>query len=104
MAIPIILGAVGAVASIIGTFFVRTRGKRSPQAALNIGTFGAAILSAAIALPILLALFGREETAGGISAYRIYFSILAGMITGTGIGLTTEWFTGTGTTAGKEYR
>ncbi len=98
MAFPVILAALGAFASIIGALMVRTRGKRSPQAALNMGTFGAAILAAAATLPVLYLLFGKSGSLPeNLTIYRIYFAVISGMVTGTGIGLATEWFTGTGT-------
>jgi len=96
MAFPIILSALGAVASVIGVFFVRTGEKRSPQAALNVGTFGAAVLAAILALPAIMLLLNGSELPEGLTALSIYFSVIFGLVTGIGIGLLTEWFTGTG--------
>jgi K(+)-stimulated pyrophosphate-energized sodium pump len=51
--LPLMLAGVGIVASILGTFFVRTKEGGNPQAALNIGTFGAAVLMLAVTYPII---------------------------------------------------
>ena len=96
MAFPIILSGLGAVASVIGVFFVRTGGKRSPQAALNVGTFGAAILAAILALPAIFLLLNGSDLPEGMSPISIYLPVIFGLVTGVGIGLLTEWFTGTG--------
>ncbi len=96
MAFPIILSGLGAIASVIGVFFVRTGGKRTPQAALNLGTFGAAILAAILALPALFILLNGSELPEGMSVISIYLPVIFGLVTGVGIGLLTEWFTGTG--------
>ena len=102
MAFPVILSGIGAVSSIIGVFFVRTGERRSPQAALNIGTFGAAILAAVIALPVLFLLLRGSVLPEGLSVIAIYLPVIFGLLTGIGIGLLTEWFTGTGKGPVKE--
>ncbi|MCK5251220.1 MAG: sodium-translocating pyrophosphatase, partial [Spirochaetaceae bacterium] len=97
MAFPILLGGIGAAASILGALLVKTGGRRTPQRALNIGSFGAALISAVAALPVLFFLFRGVSLPEGMTSRGIYFAMLAGMVTGIGIGLVTEWFTGTGT-------
>ncbi|MCB0834207.1 MAG: sodium/proton-translocating pyrophosphatase, partial [Bacteroidetes bacterium] len=42
--LPLVLAGVGIIASVIGTFFVKTKEGGNPQNALNIGSFGAAAL------------------------------------------------------------
>jgi len=43
--LPLIIAGVGIIVSIVGTFFVRVKDEGgSPQAALNMGTFGAGII------------------------------------------------------------
>ncbi len=96
MLFPVALSVVGLLASMIGVFMVRTAGKRSPQAALNLGTFGAGILAAAGAIPLLYALFSNVTMPEGMSLWGIYASVIFGLVTGIGIGLLTELFTGTG--------
>ncbi len=96
MAFPIIISAVGVLASIVGVFLVRTGGKRGPQGALNFGTFGAAVIAAVGIVPPLIALFANTDLPTGMTPLRIYFTVIIGLVTGIGIGFLTEYFTGTG--------
>ena len=93
--LPLILAAIGIVVSIAGTFFVRTSEGGNPQAALNIGTFGAAILMLIVSffvirmvLPATWIVGGREYTAIGV-----FWAAIAGLAGGTAIGLITEYYT-----------
>ena len=96
MLVPIALSVIGMLASIIGIFMVRTGGKRKPQAALNLGTFGAAALAALAAIPFLLWLLGDQVLPAGLSVWGIYGSVVLGLAVGIGIGVLTEVYTGTG--------
>ncbi|MDR0331415.1 MAG: sodium/proton-translocating pyrophosphatase, partial [Chitinispirillales bacterium] len=58
--LPLFLAGVGIIFSILGTFLVRTKEGANPQAALNIGTFGAGITMALATLPILLWLIPKD--------------------------------------------
>ena len=93
---PVGLSVIGMLASMVGIFMVRTGGKRSPQAALNLGSFGAAAISAVAAVPLLLTLFSELPMPAGMSMWGIYWSVLLGLASGIGIGTLTELFTGTG--------
>ncbi|UCG87298.1 MAG: sodium-translocating pyrophosphatase [Gemmatimonadota bacterium] len=93
--LPLILAALGIVVSIIGTFFVRTKEGGNPQAALNIGTFGAGILMLVISyfvirqiLPETWNLAGRDYSAMGV-----FWATIAGLAGGIAIGLITEYYT-----------
>lgn len=101
MVFPIALGVVGMIASIAGIFLVRTDGKRSPQQALNLGSFGAAILASVAAIPILLLLFSGKTMPAGMTMWGVYWPVLFGLTAGIGIGAATEFFTGTGKKAVK---
>ncbi|MFW5643544.1 MAG: sodium-translocating pyrophosphatase [Alkalispirochaeta sp.] len=98
---PIALAVVGMFASIIGIQMVRTGGKRSPQVALNYGSFGAAILASIGAIPVLLALFSGHPMPSGMTMWGVYWPVLFGLASGIGIGYFTEVFTGTGRKAVK---
>lgn len=89
MIIPLILAAVGVVFSILGTFLVRTKEKadqRSLLSSLRRGTNFSAILIAVAAFPIVRFLLGQEHIG-------LYFAILAGLLGGVLIGISTEYFT-----------
>jgi len=93
--LPLILAGIGIVVSIVGTFFVRTKEGGNPQAALNIGTFGAGILMLIVSyfvirmvLPETWTLAGTEYTATGV-----FWATIAGLAGGIAIGLITEYYT-----------
>ncbi len=97
--LPIAVCALGIAASVAGTFLVRVRKGRSPQNALNAGTFGAAALAAALLYPLIRLVLGTE--AGGpvpeLSPLRLFLAVAAGLVSGVAIGSLTEFFTGTDT-------
>jgi K(+)-stimulated pyrophosphate-energized sodium pump len=93
--LPLTLAALGIVVSIIGTFFVRTKEGGNPQAALNIGTFGAAILML-IASFFLITSFLPETWIFGDKEYTalgVFWATIVGLAGGTAIGLITEYYT-----------
>ena len=87
MALPLVMAALGIIASILGTFLVRT-GENTDQSqllkALSRGTNFSAILIGIIALPV---------TYGILGDFKYYFAIVAGLIAGVLIGKATEYFT-----------
>jgi K(+)-stimulated pyrophosphate-energized sodium pump len=94
--LPLILCALGILASIVGTFLVRARKGGSPQRALNAGTFGAALLTAALAWPATMIVVGGGGIDGQFVGAQIFFAFITGLAAGVLIGFLTEYFTGTG--------
>ena len=89
MALPMIMAALGILASIIGTFFVRTgesTDQRTLLSALRRGTNLSALIIAVAAFFLVRGVLGTEYTG-------IYFAILAGLVAGVLIGASTEYFT-----------
>ncbi|MDR1373840.1 MAG: sodium-translocating pyrophosphatase [Treponema sp.] len=95
--LPLLLSVTGVAASITGIFFVKVREGKSPQRALNTGSIGAALIAAALAYPLIRFFLGTETMAGGIGAGRIYLAVIVGLLSGSLIGILTEFFTGTDT-------
>ncbi|MCL2064701.1 MAG: sodium-translocating pyrophosphatase [Candidatus Cloacimonetes bacterium] len=93
--LPILLAGFGILASIIGTFFVKAKEGSSPQKALNKGSFIASILSALFIYPIVNIVLGGYVVEGGFGAIEISLSAVIGLVSGTLIGLITEYYTGT---------
>ncbi len=93
--LPLMLAGVGIIASIIATFFVRTKEGGNPQAALNLGTIGASVLTLIAAYPVVT-MMAPEGVAGGYSAFGIYIAIISGLIGGVLIGIITEYYTADG--------
>lgn len=81
---PMILAAVGIVASIIGTFFVRGKEGGNPQRALDMGTYVSGILV------VIASYFLSIFFTGG---YLAFIAIVAGLSVGIVIGKLTEYYT-----------
>ncbi len=81
---PMVLSAVGLVASIIGIMFVRGKEGGNPAKSLDAGTY----LSAAI---IVIAAFALSYTMLGTTQYA--WSIVGGLVVGLAIGKVTEIYT-----------
>ncbi|AHC15954.1 sodium-translocating pyrophosphatase [Salinispira pacifica] len=98
---PLILAASGVLASLIGIRFVRIKKGRSPQKALNTGTFSAAAISALFTfVAAWFLLRGESFEFGGY--IRIFIASVLGMVAGLSLGLLTEYYTGTGTRPVKQ--
>ena len=87
--IPMVMAAIGMLASIIGTFFVRS-GEQAEQKvllrALRKGTYIAAGLIAVVAFPLIYFILGPEKIG-------VYAAVLSGLLAGVVIGFFTEFFT-----------
>jgi len=82
--LPLALSAVGIIASILGTFFVRVGKKQKLETALNKGIFAASILTA-IASYFIIGMLGAP--------IGVFYATLAGLVSGIIIGLSTEYYT-----------
>jgi len=94
--LPLIIAGVGIIVSIVGTFFVRVKEGGSPQAALNMGTFGASILMVIVTYFVCVRLIPEEIDLGvvkGVSGMDIFFATIIGLVAGVAIGITTEYYT-----------
>ncbi|MHC4942209.1 MAG: sodium-translocating pyrophosphatase [Planctomycetota bacterium] len=93
--LPLTLAALGIIVSIVGTFFVRTKEGGNPQAALNIGTFGAAILMLIASYILIINFLPETWSFGGrdYSAMGVFWATIVGLAGGVAIGLLTEYFT-----------
>lgn len=96
--LPMLIAAAGIVVSIIGCFFVRVREGGNPQAALNTGQFVAAGLLLVASWFLITGLLPAQWVEGGVTrtASGVFFATIAGLLAGVGIGLVTEYYTGTG--------
>ncbi len=89
MAVPMLIAAVGILCSIFGTFFVRTKEEATQKTllkSLSRGTNLSAIIIAIAAFPLIYFVLGKENIG-------FYFAIIAGLLAGVLIGLSTEYFT-----------
>jgi K(+)-stimulated pyrophosphate-energized sodium pump len=93
--LPILLAVVGIIASMIGTFFVRTKEQADQKTllhSLHSGTFIAGGLSAVASLPII-ALVAQSSPVMASNAWGIFGAVICGIIAGFLIGFFTEYFT-----------
>ncbi len=81
---PLVLSAVGIVASIIGSLFVRTGENANPQNALKNGTYASSLVVLLASFALSQYMFGSMNTAWAVSA---------GVVVGVIIGLLTEIYT-----------
>jgi len=105
--LPMVLAAVGILTSIIGTFFVKVSEGGDPQKALNRGEFIAAGLMIAATYGVIswmvpgegFTLLGFEQgaTPMAYTGNGIFVAVIIGLVAGLGIGMITEYYTGTGT-------
>ncbi len=97
--LPLLLAGVGILTSVIGTFFVRVKEGGDPQKALNRGEFlSSALMLAATFLIVnwmLPETWSHEGTT--YTSMGIFWAVIFGLAGGLGIGLITEYYTGTGT-------
>lgn len=82
--LPLVIGAAGIFASIIGMYFVKVKGKGNPGATLNRGTYITCIVFAILAYFV----FSYMKVDIGI-----FYATIAGLVAGVIIGITTDFFT-----------
>lgn len=82
--LPVAVAGAGIIASIIGTFFVRSKTEKGLHMGLRLGTWVATILLALAAFGLTKYLLGSLDA---------FWAILAGLIAGNVIGFATEYFT-----------
>lgn len=81
---PIVIAAIGVLASVVATFFVRGKAGSDPQKALNLGEYGATAIEV-IASAVLSYVF--------FDNFNAFLAILSGLVVGTAIGKVTEIYT-----------
>ena len=90
--IPMVMAAVGVISSIIGTFFVKSREDANQKVllvALRKGVFASSILVAVISYFLVRITLGTTHLG-------VYWAVLAGLLAGVLIGLSTEYYTSSG--------
>lgn len=85
--LPLLIGAAGIFASLIGITFVRVSEKESPGKGLNRGTLSTCIIFLILSFLILYFMNLGEKM------YGVFFPILAGLLAGAIMGITTDYFT-----------
>ena len=81
---PLLLAAIGILASILGVFLVRGKEGTDPHKSMNMGTNIANIIVVVFAIILSKVILGTFMPCG---------AIIAGLLVGIGIGKITEWYT-----------
>ncbi|MGE5280335.1 MAG: sodium-translocating pyrophosphatase [Deltaproteobacteria bacterium] len=90
--VPMAMAAIGVVASVAGTFFVKSREDASQATllwALRKGVFSSAFLILIAAYPLIRFTLGPEHLG-------VYWAVLSGLIAGVLLGISTEYYTSSG--------
>ncbi len=90
--VPMVMAAVGVLASVVGTFFVKSKEDATQAAllwALRKGVFVSAILILIAAYPLVKYSLGAEHIG-------IYWAVVAGLVAGVILGISTEFYTSSG--------
>ncbi|MBO8168428.1 MAG: sodium-translocating pyrophosphatase [Thermoanaerobacteraceae bacterium] len=84
--LPLMIAGAGIIASIIGTFFVRTGEGANVQSALNMGTVVSSVLS-------IIAIYFLSTTLLPEMGMGVFIAAVAGLLAGVLIGKITEYYT-----------
>lgn len=97
--LPLVLAGFGILTSILGTFFVRVTEGGNPQKALNTGEFLSSGLMLIATFFIVQWMLPESWVFAGkeVSRMGVFWAVILGLVAGLGIGLVTEYYTGTGT-------
>ncbi len=88
--LPLTLAGAGILASIVGTFFVRTNDESKIHSALFRGMIVASVVLVGLAW---LLTGGSDTNFGSLKGTSIFIAIVAGLASGVAIGKITEYFT-----------
>ena len=101
--LPLIIASSGIIVSIIGTFMVIVKEGGDPQKALNRGEFGSAAIMVVVIFMLIQQFLPTTFDQGGeiFTSMGVFYATLFGLLAGLGIGLITEYYTGTGTSPVK---
>lgn len=93
--LPVLVAATGMIFSMVGSYFVRVKEGGNPQAALNMGNFGAVIMTAIASYFLINYMLPAQMTIGDLSfgPIQVFYAILIGLAVGTLISLIIEYYT-----------
>jgi len=85
--LPLLICAVGIIASILAVFFVRVKEGKDPSYALNGASVAACVLTAIGSCLVSQYVFGWE------AGLKLFIAIVCGLVAGLVIGFTSDYFT-----------
>ena len=95
--LPLILGAIGIVTSIFGTFLIKVKDGGDPQKALNTGEFAASAIMIVASYFVINKFLPETWVYNDITytAMGVFWATIIGLVSGLAIGFITEHYTGT---------
>ena len=95
--LPLILGAIGIVTSIMGTFLVKVKDGGDPQKALNTGEFASSAVMIAASYFVINKFLPETWVYNEITytAMGVFWATIIGLVSGLALGFITEHYTGT---------
>ncbi|MFH1968448.1 MAG: sodium-translocating pyrophosphatase, partial [bacterium] len=87
--LPLIIGSISILTSIVGSFFVRLGKSQNIMGAMYKGVAATVILSAIAFYPVFTRLMANQA----IPAIRLYFASLVGLVIAVGMFVITEYYT-----------
>ncbi|MBI2053989.1 MAG: sodium-translocating pyrophosphatase [Candidatus Staskawiczbacteria bacterium] len=87
--LPMILGSISILTSVVGSFFVKLGEKKNIMGAMYKGVAACIVLSAISFYPVISRMMADQE----ISAINLYFSSLVGLLIAAGMFIITEYYT-----------
>ncbi len=98
--LPCVLAAVGVVVSVAATYAVKTKEDGDPQAALNGGSVGAAVVMVVLAYFLIDFFIGMAKTGGhpimvrgkAMTTIDLFVPMAAGLAAGVAIGFITDYY------------
>jgi K(+)-stimulated pyrophosphate-energized sodium pump len=85
--LPLVISAIGIIASIISIAFVRVKKGSDPSYALNSATIAACVITAIGSIATANYMFGWD------TGWKLFIAIFSGLVAGIVIGLTSDYFT-----------
>ncbi len=101
--LPLFIASAGVIVSIIGTFLVSVKEGGDPQRALNQSEFGSAAIMVFV-MYFLINMFLPDTFIQGEDSFTkigVFYATVIGLAAGLGLGIITEYYTGTGTSPVK---
>ncbi len=97
--LPLMIAGSGIIVSIIGTFMVSVKEGGDPQAALNRGEYGSAVIMLIVIYLLIQKFLPSSFSQNGeiFTSMGVFYATVFGLVSGLGIGYITEYYTGTGT-------
>ncbi|MFW9866284.1 MAG: sodium-translocating pyrophosphatase [Candidatus Thorarchaeota archaeon] len=90
---PVVLSGVGLIASLICIYLIKIRKGEEPGKLLNLGTYLATVVFAGLAAIITLIMTLGLSPNELIFLWKLYASVVIGLLSGLVIGITSDYFT-----------